>query len=139
MARKKRDIPKVVEAERFVLCDEKGRARAILKMAGEVPFPAFELLDADGLPRVMIHLEPSGRMVVRLEAANGAAIGLSADNGGTVGFSLSRPGGMPVLRVGCFDGRELSVVVCDKEGRPVWQSFAPVARADGPPPGAPPT
>jgi hypothetical protein len=131
---RKRDIPKVVEAERFILRDGNGRPRAILKMAGEDPFPAFELLDENGLPRVMIHLEPSGRVVARLEATNGAAIGLSADNAGTVGLSLSHPGGMPILTAGCHEGEEVYVVISDRAGRPMWQWSVPFEPASAPAP-----
>jgi hypothetical protein len=117
----------VVEAEQFVLRDRAGRARAILSVEGESP--AFQLLDAEGLPRIMILVDPCGRALIRLENAGGASVGMSVDGSGSVGLSLSRQGGMPSFQIGCSQGEELTLVVYDREGRPVWQSFAPVLRS----------
>jgi hypothetical protein len=126
MARK-REIPKVVEAEKFVLCDSKGRGRALLYLRdGE---PAFQLLDSKGIPRVTIEMNADGHHLIRVETSDGQGIGMGVTKDGGVGAGFTRPGGLPAFEIGSHAGEEVRIVVYDKEGRPVWQSLGPVERS----------
>jgi hypothetical protein len=117
--KQKQEVPKVLEAEQFVLRDGRGRARATLSLRdGE---PAFHMLDSSGIPRMMITFELGGRGVIRIENDQGASIGMSVDNKGAVGFSISRQGGTFAFEAGLRDG-DLQIVIYDQQGRPVWQA-----------------
>jgi hypothetical protein len=118
----KRAIPKVVEAQQFVLRDSKGRARAILSLEGKEQFPGFRLLDVKGKTGITIQLDNDGRALVSLESAAGV-VGMSADNNGNIGISISRGDtGMPTFGLGINAGEEIRMTIYDKTGSPVWQA-----------------
>lgn len=98
--------PRTVEAERFVLRDAAGRARAELVVDGEQSV-ALRFKDADSMPRLSIGTE------------NGAAVLVLNEQGGRVRAGLvTLSHGAPALTFYDNNGRNRAELALTREGAP---------------------
>ena len=120
---KKRDVPKVVEAQAFVLSDAKGKCRARL-FADDDYGPVLLLLDSKERVRLTIQLDVGGRPVIQLIGSNQQpALGIGADESNGTGFTIYQPDGKPALVVGTRPlDNTVNASVFDKSGKVVWRS-----------------
>lgn len=120
---KKRDVPKVVEAQAFVLSDAKGKCRAQLFVDDDFG-PVLWLLDSNGRQRLSIGLDVAGRPVIQLIGKDQRpAFGIGADESDGSGFPIYQADGKPVLMVGTRPlDNTLNASVFDKKGKVVWRS-----------------
>jgi hypothetical protein len=101
-----RTVPPVLEAERFVLRDTAGRARAELAMDGERSV-ALRFKDADNMPRLTVGTE------------NGAALLVVNEQGGRVRAGLvTLPHGAPALTLYDAAGKARAELTLNREGAP---------------------
>jgi hypothetical protein len=98
--------PRVVEAERFVLRDAAGRARAELVVDGEQSV-ALRFKDADSMPRLSIGTE------------NGAAVLVLNEQGGRVRAGLvTLSHGAPALTFYDNNGKNRAELALTRDGSP---------------------
>jgi hypothetical protein len=98
--------PRVVEAERFVLRDAAGRARAELVVDGEQSV-ALRFKDADSMPRLSLGTE------------NGAAVLVLNEQGGRVRAGLvTLSHGAPALTFYDSNGKNRAELALTREGAP---------------------
>jgi hypothetical protein len=98
--------PRTLEAERFILRDPAGRARAELVVDGEQSV-ALRFRDADSMPRLSIGTE------------NGAAVLVLNEQGGRVRAGLvTLPHGAPALTFYDNNGRNRAELALTREGVP---------------------
>jgi hypothetical protein len=98
--------PRVVEAERFILRDAAGRARAELVVDGEQSV-ALRFKDADSMPRLSLGTE------------NGAAVLVLNEQGGRVRAGLvTLSHGAPALTFYDSNGKNRAELALTREGAP---------------------
>jgi hypothetical protein len=98
--------PRTLEAERFILRDAAGRARAELVVDGEQSV-ALRFKDADSMPRLSVGTE------------NGAAVVVLNEQGGRVRAGLvTLPHGAPALTFYDNNGRNRAELALTREGAP---------------------
>ena len=99
-------VPRVLEAERFVLRDAAGRARAELGMDGEQSV-SLRFKDADSMPRLTVGTE------------NGSALLVVNEQGGKVRAGLvTLPHGAPALTLYDAAGKARAELTLNREGAP---------------------
>ena len=97
---------RVIEAERFVLRDSAGRARAELGVDGEHSV-ALRFKDADGLPRLTVGIE------------NGTALVVLNEQGGKLRAGLvTLPHGAPALSLYDGSGKARAEFALNRDGAP---------------------
>ncbi len=80
----------------------------------------LQLNDANGLPRAVMQVSPAGHAVCSLLAANGSAnVGLGSTENDEVSVGITRPPGIPVLRVHWDADGGLQVEVWSQSEPPV--------------------
>jgi hypothetical protein len=101
-----RPVPRVLEAERFVLRDTAGRARAELVVDGEQSV-ALRFKDADSMPRLTVGVE------------NGAALLVLNEQGGKLRAGMvTLPHGAPALTLYDIAGKARAEFALNREGAP---------------------
>ena len=121
---KKREVPKVLEAQAFVLSDTKGKCRAQLFVDDDFG-PVLWLFDSKGRQRLSIGLDVGGRPVIQLMGKDQQpAFGIGADESEGSGFTIYQPDGMPALMVGTRPlDKTVNASVFDQKGEKVlWRS-----------------
>ena len=114
----KPDVPKVVEAEQFVLRDEHGVVRAWLGLSSVGP--ALQLCDRKGVPRNSIDLQNDKPCIgVMRQDGNPLLSFKQLDDGSTI-LGLSRNNRTPALLIIGEDGKDVQVALCRSDGEPVW-------------------
>jgi len=122
--RKKQAVPKVVEAEAFILRDRSGNARASLTLINDTV--NFQMNGPDGTARIGMQVEPSGRAVVALDKQGGQGlVGMSIDEAtGNVGIRIANPDGTSAVEMGYFTqmGHPPQIRAFDGRGNVLWES-----------------
>ena len=112
------DVPKVIEAEEFVVRDEHGVIRAHLG-ATSVGV-ALLLCDSKSVPRISVELQNDRPCIgVMRQDGNPLLAFKQLDDGSTI-LGLSRNNRMPALRIIVEDGKDIQVGLCRSDGEPVW-------------------
>ncbi len=119
---KKRDVPKVVEAQAFVLRDAKGKTRAQLFVDGEYG-PVLWFLDSKEQVRLEIQLD-RGRPIMRFIGNDQQpALGFGTDENGGGGITIYHANGMPAFMIGTRSlDNTVSASISDKSGKVLWRS-----------------
>jgi hypothetical protein len=123
------EVPKVIEAQEFVVRDKSGVMRAILSATSGNP--NLLLNDRKGIPRISIELQDNDLPCIALMRQDGNPL-LSfkqLPDGSTI-LGVSRNDKTPALLVITEDGKDVQVGLCRSDGEPVWLDIGD-GEADG--------
>ena len=113
---------RTVEAERFVLRDSAGRARAELVMVDGEQSVALRFKDGDGMPRLTLGTENGAAVVVLNEAGGKLRAGLVALPHGAPGLNLYDGTGKPRAELSLTRDGSPALTFNDRDGFATWKT-----------------
>jgi hypothetical protein len=116
-----RSGPRVVEAERFVLRDAAGRARAELRVDGDHSV-ALRFKDTDGRPRLTVGMEDGAALIVLNESRGKLRAGLVTLPHGAPGLSLYDASGRARAEFSLTRDGTPAVTLSDRDGFATWKT-----------------
>ena len=116
-----RPTSRVVEAERFVLRDAAGHARAELMVEGEQSV-ALRFKDADSMPRLTLGVENGAALVVLNERGGRLRAGLVALPHGAPGLTFYGTNGKPRAEFNLTREGTPALTFSDRDGFETWKT-----------------